>query len=93
MKKLFHLLLPYLNKKYFPGKGIRWIIRDAKGKTPYCIFCGSYANGVGVVKIMKSTFFIPLCKSHVCSYLDKHKPEGWEITAPFAIRINLKYKP
>ncbi len=93
MKELFHLLLPFLDKKWYPGKGIRWIIRDSQGHTPYCVFCGNYANVVGRVKFMGQTFNLPICKTHTMSYMDKHHPEGWELNAPTVIKMNVKFIP
>lgn len=92
MKKLFWLLMPYFNERYYPGQGIRWIIRNQKGKTPYCICCGSYANMVGLVQIGRVTFNLPLCKAHAGSYMDKHTDKPWELIAPGALRINPRFK-
>lgn len=90
MKKLFWLLMPYFNKRYYPGKGIRWIIRDERGKTPYCFCCGSYANMVGIVKMGKHKIHLPICKSHTGSWMDKHTTDPWELVAPSAIKIHPK---
>jgi hypothetical protein len=91
MKKAFFLLLPYLNKKYFAGRGVRWIIQDDKGKTPYCLFCGNFANGVGRIKVKHFNFFIPVCKKHIGEYMDKHTTEYWELSAPCLIDMNIKF--
>lgn len=91
MRKLFTLLMPYFNKRYRTGNGIRWIIQDEKGRTPYCFCCGNFANGVGLVKLGHFVFHLPICKTHMTSYMDKHRPEGWELIAPCAIKINPKF--
>lgn len=90
MKKLFWLLMPYFNKRYRPGNGIRWIIQDEKGKTPYCFCCGNFANAVGIVKMGKNAFFLPICKTHAISWMDKHTDGPWELNAPCAISIHPK---
>lgn len=90
MKNLFWLLMPYINKRYRPGKGIRWILQDERGKTPYCFCCGNYANVVGVVRIGKQVFHLPICKTHTYSWMNTHYPDGWDITAPCAINIRPK---
>ncbi len=99
MKQLFHLLMPYLNKKYWPGAGIRWIISDriglgkraGKGRAIDCLFCGNFANGVGHIHFMKNDFYIPICKSHSGQYMDRHSNgEPWELTFPTIIKMNIK---
>lgn len=91
MKRLFWILMPYYNKYYYPGNGIRWIIQDEQRKTPYCFCCGNYANGVAVVKIGKAEFQLPICKKHSRDYMDKHTDNPWELIFPCAIHINPKF--
>lgn len=77
----FELLLPYLNKNYYKGRFIRWIIADKKGNDVSCAFCGNMANGVGHKQIGLLHFTLPICKKH-CSIL---KPETQ--SAPFYIEL------
>lgn len=83
--------MPFYNERYYAGRGVRWIIQDKNGKTPYCFCCGNFANGVGVVNIGKVEFSLPMCKAHVSSYMDKHTDKQWELNAPFAITINPRF--
>lgn len=91
MKKKIWSLMQYLDAKWYTGRGIRWMIRGRNGRTPYCAFCGNFANAVGIVEYKQMTFNLPICKTHVTSYLDKHKPDGWAFMAPAAFKMNIKF--
>jgi hypothetical protein len=93
MKELFWQLMPYLNKKYYPGRGLRWIINDGKNRNVDCFCCGNYANGVARVNLCGSDFNLPICKKHAGSYMDKHSNgQPWELCFPTVININVTYK-
>jgi uncharacterized Fe-S cluster-containing radical SAM superfamily protein len=64
-KLQFQLLMPYLNRPFYGGRFIRWMISDKQGKNVYCAFCGNYANGVGYKKVGHFTFDLPICKRHI----------------------------
>ncbi len=78
----FVRLRSMLNKKWFTGRMIRWMIEDSSGRNTYCIHCGNMANGVINVKYDKRAYNIPLCNSHAAEL--KEPPES----APFHVEID-----
>lgn len=84
--------MPYFNDRHYPGRGIRWIIQNQKGKTPYCFCCGNFSNIIGVVSLGKHKIQLPLCKTHAGSWMDKHTDGPWELVAPSWISIHPKFK-
>ncbi len=92
MKKLFNQLMPYLNRKYYNGRGIRWMIEDANGRSVYCFCCGNIANAVGEVKLMGWLFRLPVCKAHLRSYMNNRTNGDWSIASPGVFPMNLKHK-
>jgi len=61
-------LLSYVNKKLYPGKLLRGMLRDKHGSV-YCDRCGNIANAVGVRNVWVTQAFgfrlnIPLCNKH-----------------------------
>lgn len=90
MKKLFHMLMPYLNKKLYFDRA--YCCRKDGKLNIACAFCGNIANAVGVVTIGKSEFNLPVCKPHVERYLKSHpnNPANAARYFPFKFKLNLK---
>ena len=58
------LIKSYIDKQYYLGKFIRWLLEDEKGVSVKCHHCGNIANGI--MKIERAhTYNIPLCKKHM----------------------------
>lgn len=86
--KLFFKLAKYFEKKYYCGRGIRWMITDDTGKTVSCTCCGNIANGSLRIKVFGSTFNLPFCKSHIAIILEKDRPENDGFILPQVIDVN-----
>lgn len=93
MKKLFNQLMPFLNRKYYNGRMIRWMIEDVNGRSVSCFCCGNIANMIGEVTLMGWLFRLPVCKKHTADYLQKHNPNDWAFQSPGTFTMNLKYVP
>ena len=59
--------LSHINKRYYYGRDIRWLIEDKHGKKVYCDKCGNLANGIEQGHILGLIYRIPLCKVHLKS--------------------------
>lgn len=55
----------YINKTYYTGKFIHWLIEDDAGSRVPCRDCGNMANGVVGVKVFWWVFSFPICKKHL----------------------------
>lgn len=55
----------HVNKQYYYGRMIRWLLEDKNGKGVYCDRCGNIANGIEDGKVLGLTYRIPLCKKHL----------------------------
>lgn len=83
---LFIYYIKHLNKKYYCGH-IRWLIIDKTGKNIKCKECGNIANGIGRKTILKCSFNIPYCKSHLSEkYFDKN-PSAEHLDIPCVVDI------
>lgn len=90
-KKLFHLLLKYMDAKFYAGHIRRLLMRKVPYKTicceqsgyrnEPCVYCGNIANGLATMFIGHHRFVLPVCKSHVVKLNDQVE------SAPFHIQI------
>jgi len=74
-------------KKYYTGRGIRWMIADETGTSVYCRECGNIANGVLQIEKFGSTFNMPYCKSHIEKIITLDNPDDVSFVLPDIIVI------
>lgn len=55
----------HINKKYYEGRMVRWLLEDKKGKGVYCNKCSNIANGIKKGTVLYMTYNIPLCGRHL----------------------------
>lgn len=64
-----------INKEWFIGDPIRWVIQDWDGNNDYCIHCGNVANGVVSIKTDSRKYNLPFCNTHLAKLPTDLVPE------------------
>jgi len=57
--------IAHINKKYYAGRTVRWLLVNKIGNGVYCDECGNIANDVKKGKVLGLTYRIPLCGKHL----------------------------
>ena len=62
----FEEMTSHINKRYFYGKMVRFLLSNHKGESAYCFRCGNISNAVIHGKLFWNTkYTIPVCNQHI----------------------------